>query len=145
MEAFIKRVQLTRSKKVQLSQLLGPLELQVMRAVWRHPGISGADATESINMARDRPLSQRTILTVLSRLDAKGYVTHVVEGRAYRYTAIVPEREFVVWHARRAVTELLDRYGDEAVVSGLVEARAGDAEILRRIDELLGETPPSAP
>jgi predicted transcriptional regulator len=108
-----------------------------MAVVWRRPGISGTEATEIINSSRERPLSQRTILTILSRLDAKGYVTHSVSGRAYLYTAAVPEREFVAWHAQRAVSELLDRYGDDIVISGIVDSRAGDPDALRRIDDLL--------
>jgi len=94
---------LARRKRTQPADLLGPLEAQIMATAWRHPGVSGVDATDLINKKREIPLSHRTILTVLSRLDAKGYLTHVVEGRTYLYTAVVPEGEFVAWHAERAV------------------------------------------
>ena len=90
-----------KRKKVHPRELLGPLEAQVMAAVWRHPGLSGIEATTLVNDKRDTPLSPRTILTVLRRLEAKGFLSHVVDGRAYRYTAVVPESDFVEWHARR--------------------------------------------
>jgi BlaI family penicillinase repressor len=108
-----------------------------MATVWRHPGVSGAAATDLVNEKRDAPLSQRTILTVLSRLDAKGYLNHVVDGRTHLYTAVVPEREFVAWHAERAVKALLERYGDDTALSGLIGAAATDPAMLERLDDLL--------
>ena len=108
-----------------------------MAAVWRHPGLSGLEATDLVNDRRDTPLSPRTILTVLSRLEAKGFLSHVVDGRAYRYTAVVPESEFVEWHARRAITDLLKRYGDDVVISGLLGTSSVDPNALARLDELL--------
>jgi predicted transcriptional regulator len=115
-----------------------------MATVWRHPGVSGVDATDLINEKRDVPLSHRTILTVLSRLDAKGYLTHVVEGRTYLYTAVVPEDEFVAWHAERAVKALLERYGDDTTISGLIGAAATDPAMLERLDDLLDRRRDSA-
>ncbi len=128
---------MARRKRTQPADLLGPLEAQVMATVWRNPGVSGVDATDLINEKRDVPLSHRTILTVLSRLDAKGYLTHVVDGRTYLYTAAVPEDEFVAWHAERAVKALLERYGDDTTISGLVGAAATDPAMLERLDDLL--------
>jgi len=128
---------LARRKKTQPADLLGPLEAQIMATVWHHPGVSGVDATDLINKKRDVPLSHRTILTVLSRLDAKGYLTHAVEGRTYLYTAVVPEGEFVAWHAERAVKALLERYGDDTTISGLVGAAVTDPAMLERLDDLL--------
>jgi predicted transcriptional regulator len=108
-----------------------------MTAVWRHPGLSGTEATALINEARSTPLSQRTILTVLRRLEAKGLLSHVVDGRAFLYTAVVPENEFVDWHAQRAITDLLRRYGADVVISGLAGAPMADPDALARLDELL--------
>ncbi len=109
-----------------------------MATVWRHPGVSGAEATELINGMRDVPLSPRTVLTVLSRLEAKGYLTHVVDGRTYLYTAVVLEEDFVTWHAARAIRALRQRYGDDTTISGLVGAATADPAVLERLDDLLG-------
>lgn len=128
---------MARRKRTRPADLLGPLEAQIMSTVWRHPGVSGVEATDLINEKRDVPLSHRTILTVLSRLDAKGYLTHAVDGRTYLYTAVVPEDAFVSWHAERAVKALLERYGDDTTLSGLIGAAATDPAILERLDDLL--------
>jgi hypothetical protein len=49
----------------------------------------------------------------------------------------VPEDEFVAWHAERAVKALLERYGDDTTISGLIGAAATDPAMLGRLDDLL--------
>ena len=126
-----------KRRKTRPADLLGPLEAQIMSTVWRNPGVSGAEATELINDKRDVPLSPRTVLTVLSRLEAKGYLAHVVEGRTYLYTAVVREEDFVAWHAERAIRALRQRYGDDTTIPGLVGVAAADPAVLERLDDLL--------
>jgi len=58
--------------------------------------------------------------TVLRRLEEKGYVTHVVEGRTYIYRAARAPMAV----AARAVEHLIDRFcagSAEALVVGLVD------------------------
>ena len=107
-----------------------------MAVVWGAPGISGAEATEAVSSGRDVPLSQRTIVTVLTRLDAKGYLTHTVDGRSFRYRAALSEAELVERHARQAVVALIDRYGDDAVIAGLLDVGV-DAAALARVEAAL--------
>lgn len=120
-----------RRKRLEASDLLGPLEARVMEVIWRHPDISGVEATEMINADRPSPLSHRTILTILSRLEAKGYLQHRVDGRTYRYSAVVEEDRLVERHAQHAVAALLERYGDEAVIAGIVHSRDEETALSR--------------
>jgi len=110
-----------------------------MAVVWKHPGVDVTDATGFVNDQRPKVLSERTIATVLRRLDAKGYVTHGAKGRAFLYTAIVPQREFVMWHGRRAYEAFVERYGDEIAISGIVERANADDQTRKRLEELLAE------
>lgn len=126
-----------KAKTVAPADLLSPLEAEVMAVVWRHPRIDVEDATALVNAKRARKLSERTVATVLRRLDAKGYAAHEVEGRAFLYTAVVPEDQFVAWHGRRAMGELLGRYGPEVALAGLVEASGADQAALGMLEELL--------
>jgi predicted transcriptional regulator len=128
---------LARRKKTQPADLLGPLEAQIMATVWHHPGVSGVEPAKH---GEDGPVRKRDVALSVDQvgcLDAKGYLTHVVEGRTYLYTAVVPEDEFVSWHAERAVKALLERYGDDTTLSGLIGAAATDPAILERLDDLL--------
>jgi predicted transcriptional regulator len=126
-----------KTKTAEPADLLSPLEAEVMAVVWRHPRLNVEDATALVNAKRARKLSERTVATILRRLDAKGYAAHEVEGRAFLYTAVVPEEQFVAWHGRRAMGELLGRYGPEVAVAGLVEGAGADKAALDMLEELL--------
>lgn len=126
-----------KAKTAAPADLLSPLEAEVMAVVWRHPRLGVADATALVNAKRARKLSERTVATILRRLDAKGYAAHEVEGRAFLYTAVVPEDQFVAWHGRRAMAELLGRYGPEVAVAGLVEAAGARSAALDVLEGLL--------
>lgn len=126
-----------KTKTAEPADLLSPLEAEVMAVLWRHPRLDVGDATALVNAKRPRSLSERTVATILRRLDAKGYAAHTVEGRAFLYTAVVPEEQFVAWHGRRAMGELLGRYGPEVAVVGLVEGTGADKAALDKIEELV--------
>jgi predicted transcriptional regulator len=119
------------------ADLLSPLEAETMAVLWRAPRCRVEDATVLVNEARDRQLSERTVATILRRLDAKGYATHEVEGRAFRYTAVVPEEEFVAWHGRRAISALLRRYGTKVAIAGLLEEAKADTQTLKALEQVI--------
>jgi predicted transcriptional regulator len=89
-----------------------------------------------LNAGRQRQLSYKTILTILTRLEAKGWLSHERDGRAYRYSATVNERTLTELQARRAAEALLDKFGDLAL-SGFVDEVASDRERLARLEDLL--------
>jgi BlaI family transcriptional regulator, penicillinase repressor len=73
-------------------------------------------------IARQRPLKEATIRTVLRRLEQKGYLTHDAEGRAYVYRAVESRHNL----AARAVRQIIDRFcrgSVEELVSGMVDAK----------------------
>ena len=119
------------------ADLLSPLEAETMAVLWRAPRCRVEDATVLVNEARERQLSERTVATILRRLDAKGYATHEVEGRAFRYTAVVPEEEFVAWHGRRAISALLRRYGTKVAIAGLLEEAKADTQTLKALEQVI--------
>ena len=119
------------------ADLLSPLEAETMAGVWRAPRCRVEDATVLVNDRRARQLSERTVATILRRLDAKGYATHEADGRAFRYTAVVPEEAFVAWHGRQAVSALLRRYGPKVAIAGLLEEAKADPQVLEALSKLL--------
>ena len=54
---------------------LGDLERDVMQLVWAHAPITADDVRARLG----RALKESTIRTVLSRLEAKGFVTHTTD------------------------------------------------------------------
>lgn len=56
-------------------------ELDVMCALWR----TGSATVREVHQNLADDLAYVTVLTVLRTLETKGHVTHVSEGKAYRY------------------------------------------------------------
>lgn len=78
----------TRKKKV-----LGELELAVLNAVWERPGCSVREI--ALIMSEQRGLARTTILTVMQRLHAKGFLRRRKVGSLFRYTATGEQRQVV--------------------------------------------------
>ena len=89
----------------------------------------------SVRDERGRAIATTTVLTVLSRLERKGFVTRTREVRPHRYRALLSREE----HTAELMHEVLDRASDrDAALARFVgTATAGEAATLRRLlDEL---------
>ncbi len=64
---------------------LGELELAVLNAVFERPGCSVREI--AVIMSEQRGLARTTILTVMQRLHAKGFLKRRKVGSLFRYTA----------------------------------------------------------
>lgn len=58
-----------------------PRELAVMSVLWRLGSASVSDVRDGL----EEDLAYTSVLSALQTLEAKGYVRHEAEGRAYRY------------------------------------------------------------
>jgi predicted transcriptional regulator len=80
-------------------------ELDVMEALWEADDpLTAADVFERIGAMRDWSLA--TVKTMLSRLVAKGAVSHSEEGRRFLYSPAI-EREAYVGHESKRFVERL--------------------------------------
>ena len=89
-------------RKTQLDGLLGPLETEVMEAVW-HLGETTVRDVHA-HLAPRRDLAYTTIMTTMARLAAKGLLTRDTTGLAHRYRPTVSRDEY----ARSTVTSVVD-------------------------------------
>jgi predicted transcriptional regulator len=120
------------------SSTLTPAELKVMRAVWKAGPASAAEIVSAVGSRRGN--SDSTIRTILRILERKGYVRHTVEGRAFIYSALVPEAEA----QRGAVRDLMARFfgnSPERLVLTLLKHRDVSPEELRRLRRLVKDEP----
>jgi predicted transcriptional regulator len=77
-------------------------------------------------------MKESTIRTVLTRLEAKGYVTHTTQGRVYIYSASEAQSSV----AARAVKHIIDRFcggAAEQLVLGMVDNDVLDPKDLERL------------
>ena len=115
---------------------LGQAEQAVMNHVWAHGPVSAEACREAL--AESWPMKESTVRTVLRRLEAKGYVSHTVENRAYIYRAV----HAPVTVATKAVRALIDRFcggSAEALVMGMVDDEVLGPEELERIQRRIAQ------
>lgn len=70
---------------------LGPLESEVMRLVWEMGEVQ-VEEVQTV-LQRDREIAYTTVMTVMSRLAAKGLLHRRKQGRAYLYRAAMEREE----------------------------------------------------
>lgn len=105
-----------------------------MEVLWRDAPLTAAEVHERIEPA-DR-WSDRTVKTMLSRLAAKGALTHEEDGRRYLYRPAVARAD----HAARESKKLVDRlFGGSpaALVAHLAESDALSEADIAEIEALL--------
>jgi predicted transcriptional regulator len=108
---------------------LGDLERSVMDVLWDSVGwLTAREVAARLHHERD--LAYTTVLTVLERLERKGFVQRQRAARAHRYKA-ADAREAVVADAMLEALGTADDRGS-ALVRFVGAVSAEEAEILRR-------------
>ena len=110
-------------------------ELEIMQIVWQsEPPVSRGDIEEALRARRT--LAPSTILTFLSRLCDRGFLSVTHRGRMNLYTPLISKKDFLAGESRR----MLDRlYGGSlsAFAVSLSESGVSREELaeLRRLLE----------
>lgn len=115
------------------------LERAVMEAVWDQGDATGREVMEHVNARGERARAYTTIATTLYRLVEKGDLDRVRRGRADVFRA---RRERDAWldeRASTAVEELVERYGDVALVHFARRVEGLDDERLAALRSLIDE------
>ena len=114
---------------------LGDLQLRIMRVLWD----SGAATVSEVQQRLGRqPLAYTTVATMLRKLEERGLVDHLEEGRKFLYRATVSMHEVT----RSMAGDLVDRLFDGSLadaVSHLLESRDISREELDRLEQMIQE------
>jgi predicted transcriptional regulator len=95
---------------------LHELEREVMEQLWRLGEANGRELLDAVNAAAARDRAYTTVMTVLGRLQAKGFVSSRRSGRRDMYRPLVEREAWVRERASIDVSRLLADYGDAALV-----------------------------
>jgi predicted transcriptional regulator len=121
--------------KKKLSDIrLGRLELQIMNVVWNKGRATVHDVKDVLSCGRKPAYS--TILTMMRKLEAKGYLQHDVDDRTYVYQATISRQ--TVRHG--VLGDLLDRLFEGSpllLLNSLVEQDRVSEEEVREIRILI--------
>lgn len=115
---------------------LGELQTAVLHELW-----AGEEA--SVREVRDRlgqagvTLAYTTVLTVMTRLHARGLLVRRRQGRRDYYRAAMEAHELQAALSREAVDRLIEIHGDEALAAFAARMRDGDPAALASLREQL--------
>ncbi|MEM1147199.1 MAG: BlaI/MecI/CopY family transcriptional regulator [Pseudomonadota bacterium] len=112
-----------------------PAELEIMKVLWKQPGIGAAEIVDALEGEQD--WSPRTVKTLLSRLVEKGALKTKADGRRYLYQPAVDEQAYQNKEAGRLIDKL---FGGRAapLVAQLADARGLSDEDIEELEALLG-------
>lgn len=114
---------------------LHELESEVMEQVWRQGEVTVREVLEALN-AGPKQRAYTTIMTVMTRLDAKGLLSRVRDGKTDVYRARLSCEEYQQARARAEVGELVSDYGDVALAHFARQLDGLDPERRRRLRKL---------
>ncbi len=100
---------LPKYRPKQLS--LGPLESELLNIVWDNKKLNATDIHDRILADPDRELAYGSVMTVLRRLEQKGWIECEKEGRALYWQAKISREEaqaLVAYHQLHRFLELGD-------------------------------------
>ncbi len=86
---------------------LGPTEARLMELAWKHESLTVKRAL--LFLGSDSQKAYTTVMTVLSRLSGKGFLSRVKDGRSYVYRPEIDRETFIREHVQK-VRHCLNRH-----------------------------------
>jgi predicted transcriptional regulator len=120
----------------QQSPTLTDGEARLMTVLWERGRATVGEVVDALG--RTRPVNYSTVQTMMRILEAKGYVKHGKEGRAFIYRPVVDQQQA----RRKALTHLVSRLFNNSpslLVLNVLEDKQIDPREIERLKALLGE------
>ena len=120
------------------SATLTEAELRLMDVLWQQ----GPSTVQQVLQAlpKKSQLAYNSVLTTIRILEKKGYLRHIKDGRAHVYRPLIEQAEA----SRSEIRHLAHRFfknSHEMLVLNILQDRSVDAEELKRLRQLLEQTP----
>ena len=118
-------------------QKLPDSELDVMIALWNgHLEMTRSEIEEFMN--QKKKLAPTTILTLLSRLEKKNFVSVKKEGKANLYSALVTQEEYQQQEGKHVLEKLYDN-SLKNFVATLYQGKQIDQNDIKELESFLQE------
>ena len=115
MPAFDRRARRQRESADPVARYLGALQAEVMATFWERGEATVRDVVEQLNGRRKQKLAYTTVLTLVSRLWARGLLTREPDGRGYRYQPAKTRDELLTDLSDELIDRLFSDFGEIAV------------------------------
>ena len=113
---------------------LSEAQMEIMNVVWNRGEATVADVWKALGS--QRKLARSTVVTMLTRLEEKGWLCCDEEGHAFRYRATVP-REATLGNVVHRLVDTVFGGSAEGLVMALLHGRGVSKEEARRIKKMI--------
>jgi len=113
---------------------LGKVQLEIMKVLWQHGDVTARLITDELCKKED--VAHSTVQTLLRKLEAKGAVGHVNDGRTFLYRALIQQSSV----AESTTHDLLTRVFHGSVyslVAHLIKHEEVSPDELKALRELI--------
>jgi len=112
------------------------LEAEIMAEVWAAGQTTVRNVLEVLNASGDKQRAYTTVMTTMMRMDGKGLLRRQRQGKTDIYEAVLSEKEYREARAKAEVGELVEQYGEVALMHFIREADGLDPERRRQLRRL---------
>ena len=124
-------------RKHSLSEVLGPLETEIMEVVWDLEEVTVRDVHNRLQA--NRTIAYTTVMTTLGRLSDKGLVRRVEEQPAHRYLPVVSREQYARSTVKSVVDWLIGHFPDPAVSYFVDRVEKEDERVMDRLKQMIDE------
>lgn len=118
-----------------LSEILGPLETEIMDVVWSSGEVTVREVHREIN--ERRPIAYTTVMTTLGRLTDKGILSRIEDQPAHRYKALLSREQYARSTVKSVVDWLVDHFPEPAVSYFIDRVEEEDEKVIDRLREAI--------
>ena len=134
---FKKLISNFKPHKIGYKKVLGDLEAEVMKIVWKTDKVTVRDVYEKL--CPEKNLAYTTIMTIMSRLAEKGLLQKEPQGNAYLYTPAISESDFAKQVVSEVLDGLLEEFSEPAISHMVDKLGAEDAVKLEKLEQIIKE------
>ena len=110
---------------------LGPLEQRVMKLAWSRKQVTAREILDELR--QERAIAYTTIITIMTRLVEKGYLTEVEKrGKAIVFQATDDQETAVKSIVKKMFNSVVEQFGEEAVAAFVDEAHLHTHKIVKK-------------
>jgi predicted transcriptional regulator len=122
-------------RKHTLSEVLGPLESEVMDVTWAAGEVTVRDVYETLNESRS--VAYTTVMTTMGRLADKGLLKRVEEQRAHRFVPLVSREQYAQSAVKSVVDWLVTQFRDPAVAYFIDRVEEDDEKLIEALRDAI--------
>ncbi|MFN2389040.1 MAG: BlaI/MecI/CopY family transcriptional regulator [Actinomycetota bacterium] len=126
---------MTPRRRHSLADVLGPLEAEIMEAVWERGDVTVREVHRALSQGRS--IAYTTVMTTLGRLTDKGLLRRIENQPAHHYSARVSREQYARSTVHAVLDWLVTHFPEPAVAYLVDRVEEEDDRVIDRLREAI--------